>query len=91
MSTKPLPQTYYEQRVDLWYSILEGYRAMDRDTLQIAFRFILSLAMLGLVFSGDVSGAFGVTCATITSGIDIAAFTQALKQTHTDQSRESNT
>ncbi len=57
---------------------------MDTDTFRLGGRFILSLFMLSLVVTGDVSGAIGVTAATITSGIDVAAFVEALKETQTD-------
>jgi len=57
---------------------------MDTDTFRLGGRFILSLFMLGLVLTGDVSGSIGVTAATITSGIDVAAFVEALKETQTD-------
>jgi len=56
---------------------------MDTDTFRLGGRFILSLFMLGLVLTGDVSGSIGVTAATITSGIDVAAFVEALKETRT--------
>jgi hypothetical protein len=57
---------------------------MDTDTFRLGGRFILSLFMLSLVVTGDVSGSIGVTAATITSGIDVAAFVEALKETQTD-------
>jgi hypothetical protein len=63
---------------------------MDTDTFRLGGRFILSLFMLGLVLTGDVSGSIGVTAATITSGIDVAAFVEALKETQTDKQTRFN-
>jgi len=56
---------------------------MDNDTLELGFRFTLSFGMLFLVFHGMVTGWVGVTGATITSGIDLAALFEAIRQSQT--------
>jgi len=63
---------------------------MDTHTFRLAGRFVLSLLMLGLVATGEVSGSIGVTAATITSGIDVAALVEALKETQTDNQTRFN-
>jgi len=79
---------YYQAKVDLWCHILTGVAEMDNATLKLSVRFILSAGMLALVYTGQVSGLIGVSCATLTSGIDIAAFFEALKETQTKDSKQ---
>jgi len=89
--SKPLPRVFYRHRVNLWYDILHGYRTMDTETLKIALRGVLSLTMVAGVFMGEVSGALGFGFATVTSGIDVAAFGHALKETQTEQADSEQT
>jgi hypothetical protein len=44
--------------------------------------------MLALVYTGDVSGTAGILGATVTSGIDVAAFLEAVKETQTEQTEQ---
>jgi hypothetical protein len=64
---------------------------MDKETLKILIRGILSLTMVIGVFTGEVNGALGFGFATVTSGIDLAAFAQALKKTQTEQADSEQT
>jgi len=57
---------------------------MDSDTVELVLRFALSFGMLLLVFHGDVIGWVGVSGATITSGIDLAALFEAIRQSQTN-------
>jgi len=74
------PRTHFQYKVDLWVRLLHGAYEMDNDTLELGLRFTLSFAMLFLVFHGSVIGWVGVTGATITSGIDLAALFEAIRQ-----------
>jgi len=77
------PKTHFQYKVDVWTRILTGAYEMDNDTLELGFRFALSFGMLFLVFHGMVTGWVGVTGATITSGIDLAALFEAIRQSQT--------
>jgi len=81
------PRTHYQHKVDVWRRLFNGYYRMDKDIIQIIGRFTLSAFMLYLVLSGAVVGWIGVPCATITSGIDLAAAFEALRESQTDRSQ----
>jgi hypothetical protein len=79
---------HWRGKVDLWCNFLNGTLYMDRATYSLVARSILSFFMLGLVYTGDVSGTAGIIGATVTSGIDIAAFLEAVKETQTDSTEQ---
>jgi len=77
------PKTHFQYKVDVWCRVLSGAYEMDSDTLELGLRFTLSFSMLFLVFHSSVMGWVGVTGATITSGIDLAALFEAIRQSQT--------
>jgi len=82
------PRTHYQHKVDVWRRLFNGYYRMDTDIIQIIGRFSLSAFMLYLVLSGSAVGWIGVPCATITSGIDLAAGFEALRESQTNDGRD---
>jgi len=77
------PKTHFQYKVDVWRRILDGAYQMDNDAFELGLRFTLSFSMLFLVLQGMVVGWVGVTGATVTSGIDLAALFEAIRQSQT--------
>jgi len=61
---------------------------MDKELVEIISRAIISAGILALVYTGDVSGAFGVGSVTLILGIDLAAAFEAFRESQTDSDRQ---
>jgi len=89
MSTTPRTNPYYQHRVTTWCRILHGARMLDKDSLKLVGRFILSFFMLYLALQGVASATVAITGATITSGVDVAAFLEAVRIVQTEDNDKS--
>jgi len=82
------PNSHYQHKVDVWQRLFAGYYHMDTELVEIITRAVVSVGILGLIFTGDVSGAFGVFAVTVIMGIDLAAAFEAFRKSQTDQNRD---
>jgi len=57
---------------------------MNRDTVDLVARFIVSICILAGMFTGEIPGGLAGAYATIIMGIDWAAAYQAYKNETTD-------
>ena len=87
----PSPQTHFDRKVSVWTRILTGCYQMDRDTLEIASRFAISLGIIILIFLGKMPGSHGGLYVTIIMGIDIAAIVEAVRQSQINNNSQKRT
>lgn len=80
--------TFYQHKVDVYCRLFDGVYKMDRDTLELTFRFLISAAIMLLVFQGDMPGVYGGLFVTIIMGIDFAAFFEAWRQTRNSSTQK---
>jgi len=79
----------YQRKVAAYDRLLHGSFRMDTELIEILSRTLVSLFLASLIASGDVPGAVGAACITIIMGIDLAAAFEALKDSQTQDGRQS--